>query len=52
MKKNDEECVLCAGSGIGRYRGICTRCGGYGTIPKSCSNPPKSTKEEIERERT
>lgn len=47
-----QKCELCKGFGTGNYRGICTRCGGYGTIPLAVPNGKESTKEEKGRERT
>lgn len=49
--KDNQKCALCNGDGKGKYRGICTRCGGYGSFSKKAPNPSKVTKEEIGRER-
>lgn len=48
-----KECLLCKGTGENRIgiklsvnNHICIRCGGYGSIPKSCPNPNILTEKE------
>ena len=51
IHKDNQQCALCEGTGRGKYRGICTRCGGYGSFSKTAPNPKEATSEEIGRER-